>query len=103
MLVDLGPGRARFDFMVVGGGNVVAVYDLGPWDQRKTVAKDAESVVEYLMKRGVLSSRRALVYRDSGGAWDQIVWYPERGFRWFAPIRAASLGDALRVIGGRRR
>lgn len=69
-------------FLIVESGpDVLLIRDVGPWEHRKTITNDAESVVERL--RDDVAGRR-LEYLDSRGERHQIVIRDGR-FDGFAP------------------
>jgi hypothetical protein len=48
--------------------SVIVLQDLGPWDVYKTITNDAENVVSYLYKSGMLAPpTKQIVYFDSDG------------------------------------
>lgn len=73
---------------------VAIVDDHHPGHPSRTVTNAAEEVVLELLDKKVLDGKKRLVYRDSQGMWDEIIYNPE-GAVAFAPIRVTTLAEAL--------
>lgn len=64
----------RANFAVVGAdAEQIHIKDLGPWDEHRTVTNDAESVVEVLVRCGILRPGARLFYTDSQGELDELL------------------------------
>jgi len=88
--------------VVVQNPGVVAIEDqnLGAM----SVTNDAEAVVEFLWEQRYLfeSGSTRVVYRDSEGVWDELVWRVHQGrakFVGFKPLRVRTLEQALTMVG----
>jgi hypothetical protein len=51
----------------------LVIRDVGPWHLFKTVTNDAENVVEYLYRIGLLVNNKRLLYYDSDGRLDELL------------------------------
>lgn len=65
----------------------------------RTVTNAADEIVAKLLASGLLDGRKRLIYRDTEGFWDEIVYQPDRGFVRFAPLRTQRLDLALDRVG----
>lgn len=75
--------NSRSDFEVEVEGKIVTVIDLNLGG--RSVTTDAEGVVMDLCRRGILQPGMRLIYRDSTGRWDEMLWIHNQ-FSAFAPI-----------------
>jgi len=85
--------HAQYEIVSSEPDEPLVIRDLGPWDRYLTVTNDAERVVRELWERGLLGSTvpdaehppRKLLYYDSEGLLDELVWEGEGAFVSFAP------------------
>jgi hypothetical protein len=87
--------RSKYDYKVIAG--ILCVVDADE-EGARSVTNDAEQVVAELHALGLLPPGRRLIYRDSTGAWDEMVVREGGLFVGFAPLRAKSLLEALQVV-----
>lgn len=84
----------------------VAIIDLSHITGGKTITNSVEEVVDILGARRRLDGKRRLVYCDTTGTWDEILYRREPSglcrFIGFAPIRCASMTEALEHCRGPR-
>ena len=77
--------QAKYD-VIAATSDLVTIRDIGPWDKYMTVTNAAEEVVRELIDNGVIHDGQRLIYYDSEGRLDEIVW--ENGqFITFRPWR----------------
>ena len=89
--------RCHFDVVLpCPAPGVVAIVDQD--DGVMSVTNNIENVVKRLATLGMLREGDRLIYRDSGGMWDEAVWTPERGFIEFNLLRAPYVKDAVRKM-----
>lgn len=89
--------RSKYDYKVIGG--VLCVVDADEPGTR-SVTNDAEHVCSELHGLGLLPPGRRLIYRDSTGAWDEMVVRDGGLFVGFAPLRAKTMVEALQRVRG---
>jgi hypothetical protein len=87
--------RAYYEHKLISG--VLCVIDLNQAGAR-SVTNDAEKVVAELYAKGLLPEGRQLIYRDTEGMWDEMLWQGAGKFAGFAMLRTHSLLDALAMI-----
>lgn len=83
--------RALFEAQVVDG--VICIVDRDE-EGYPSVTNDVEAVVAHLAVCGVLLPGRRVIYRDSTGTWDEIVWWDGK-FVDFRPLGCESRAEAL--------
>lgn len=64
---------AYWEVVDVKRGKYLVLRDLGPWNHRKTITNDAESVVRLLVESRTLSPGQSLYYYDSAGELTELV------------------------------
>jgi len=90
--------RCHFDVVLpCPAPGVVAIIDQD--DGAMSVTNDIENVVARLVTLGMLRAGDRLVYRDSGGDWDEVVLTPGMKFSHFDQYRAVSVSDLIREMG----
>ena len=62
--------RARYTYEIDVASHIIEIRDIGGG---KTVASDAENVIEDLVERGYSVDRFAIRYQNSGGSWVQLL------------------------------
>lgn len=87
--------QAKFE-IVLAKQAVVAIRDL---DEGKSVTNDAERVVRFLHKQGMLPPGRRLIYQDTMGRWDELEHDGAGRFTGFHPIGKETIEGALSHIG----
>ena len=75
--------NSRSDFEVEVQDRIVTVIDLNLGG--RGVTNEAEGVVMDLCRRGILQPGMRLIYRDSTGRWDEMLWIHNQ-LSCFAPI-----------------
>lgn len=88
--------------VVAADSDSITIRDLGPWDKFMTVTNAPEDAITRLIDSGVLHDGQRLLYYDSSGDLDEIVW-DNATFRGFRPWRKEARPDLdeERVDGGR--
>jgi hypothetical protein len=90
--------QPRYSICVLRG--VIVLYDRDRGQRSLTSAMD--EVVPHLYRRGILTAKRVLIYRDSDGVFDGVVHVKGR-FAGFYPLRARTRAGAIKALSLRSR
>lgn len=77
--------------------DVVAIIDVGHELHLMTVTNDIDAVVARLIEIGVLRKDDRLIYRDSNGLWDEVLW-SQSGFVDFSLMSCQSMELAIKEL-----
>lgn len=86
--------RARYE-IVAADREHIALIDL---DDGMSVTNDAENVVFDLALKGLLSRSKVILYRDTEGRWDQLLFNRYGHFTGFRAIGAPTREAALKAV-----
>jgi hypothetical protein len=64
---------ANYEIVEDRPGEALIIWDIGPWDQYKTITNAAEEVIRELHARGLIPGKRQVLYYDSEGQIDELL------------------------------
>jgi hypothetical protein len=90
--------QPQYSIRVLRGAAVLYDRDRG----RRSLTSAMDEIVPHLYRRGILTAKRALIYRDSDGVFDGVA-HAKGQFAGFYPLRARTRAGAIKALVRRNR